>query len=103
MENKDNESGAQEFNIDEYTKKVFDIEFVESPDSVDLRTCYRGDKLLCKDGRTVYYVQPLPPSSFYEHEIAEKEDLKPTGSRTNTGKVLKASNTDSDIIQIIRK
>lgn len=90
------------FDIDEYTRKVFDVDFIESPDSVDLRSCVRGDQLICKDGRTVYYVQPLV-GEFYDHEISEKKDLKPTGSRTHQGRVLKASNTDSDIVQIIRK
>jgi len=96
MENK------EEFNIDEYTRKVFDLQFEESPNSVDLRSCLRGDQLLCKDGRVIYYVQPLP-DGFYEHEVAEKKDLKATGTRTHQGRVLKASNTDSDIVEIIRK
>jgi len=94
MENK------EEFNIDEYTRKVFDLEFDET--GVDLRSCMRGDQLVCKDGRVIYYVQPLP-DGFYEHEVAEKKDLKATGTRTHQGRVLKASNTDSDIVEIIRK
>jgi len=94
MENK------EQFEIDEYTRRVFDLEFEET--GVDLRSCLRGDQLLCKDGRVIYYVQPLP-DGFYEHEIAEKKALKATGTRTHQGRVLKASNTDSDIIEIIRK
>lgn len=88
------------FDIDEYTRKVFDLSFEET--GVDLRSCVKGDSLVCKDGTTIYYVQPLP-DSIYDHEISYDLAGKRRGTRTNLGKVLKSSNTESDIVQIIRK
>lgn len=91
----------KEFEIDEYTKKVFDLEFQEI--SIDLRTCIRGTKMITRDGTVVYYVQPLSPDAFYHHEISAKEDLKVTGFRNHNGQVLKNSLTDNDIVEIIRE
>lgn len=90
----------EEFEIDEYTRKVFDLSFAEV--SIDLRSCMRGDELITRDGTTIYYVQPLP-DGFYQHEIAAKKDLKTTGTRTHNGQVLRESLTDNDIVEIIRK
>ena len=97
MENK------EELNIDEYTRKVFDLEFDESPNSVDLRSCCKGDQLKCRDGSVMYYQQPLPPEYFYDHEISFDKEGKRPASRTNSGKTLKASISDTDIVEIIRK
>lgn len=73
------ENNKEQFYIDEYIKKVFDIEFEEC--GVDLRLCFRGDKLICKDGFVIYYVQFMLLEFLYEYEIVVKEDLKVMGIR----------------------
>lgn len=96
MENKET------FEVDAFTKASINAEWVESPNSIDLRSCLRGNELLCKDGTIIYYVQPLP-NSIYDHEISYDLAGKKLGSRTNAGKMLKSTDSDSDVIEIIRK
>lgn len=91
------------FDIDEYTKKVFDLEFDESPNSIDLRSCSRGDKLITRDGSIMYYKEPLPDIEYFDHLVWYDEAKTKVGSRTHSGKTLKASEMDSDIVEIIRK
>jgi len=92
----------EEFNIDEYTRKVFDLEWVESPDSVDLRSCVKNDKLIARDGSIMYYKEPLPESDYFDHLVWYDEAKTKVGSRTHAGKTLRASNSETDIIEIIR-
>lgn len=101
MKNKENE--VRQFEIDEYSKKVFDIEFVESPNSVDLRSCIRGQKLIARDGSVMYYKEPLEEGNYFDHLIWYDEAKTKVGSRTHAGKTLKASEMDSDITEIIRE
>ena len=93
----------QEFEIDQYTKESVNAEWEESPNSVDLRSCKKGDKLLCKDGRELTYVQPMPNGAYFDHEVSYNTKDLGNGFRTHSGKMLRNKDTDSNIIQIIRK
>lgn len=90
------------FEVDEFIKASINTEWTESSSSIDLRRCIKGDKLICKDGTEIYYRQPLP-NSIYDHEISYDLAGKKLGSRTNAGKMLKSTDSDSDVIEIIRK
>lgn len=94
MENKE-----EEFYIDEFIRDSLNIEWKEV--SIDLRTCLRGDKLITRDGSTLYYVQPLP-ISIYGHEVSYDQAGKKLGVRATNGRTVLSKESDSDIIKIVR-
>jgi len=90
----------REFEIDEFTRKIYLLEFIEV--GVDLRSCVKGDRLITRDGLELIYVQPLV-DFYYDHEVQYTGINKIKGSRTHAGKMLRTSDSDSDIVEIIRK
>lgn len=91
---------AQAFEIDEFTQKSLEVEF--EPVEIDLNICSRGDRLITRNGMTLYYEKPLNYMDFYDHEIWYDEEMTKPGSRTNNGQVLKSVQSDMDVIQIIK-
>lgn len=98
---KETNKKAQAFTIDKFTQKSLTVKF--EPIEIDLNTCSKGDKLITRNGMTLYYEKPMNYMDFYDHEIWYDENMTKPGSRTNNGQVLKSVQSDMDVIQIIKK
>lgn len=78
--------------------------------SIDLRTCKRGDILISSQGAKLVYLRPTQDNEYLDHYVqyAEMPDgTKPKdsfGTRTHDGYVFKNKRipeTDHDIVEII--
>ena len=87
------------FTIDEFTQKSLEIEF--KPLHPDLSKCYKGQKLLCRNGLIIYYNSPLGKYDLYDHEIYYDEEMTKDGTRCNNGWVLRGGESENDVIEIL--
>lgn len=69
--------------------------------NIDLSKCYKGQKLLCKNGLILYYDSPLTDDDFYDHNIYYDEEMTKPGSRMTNGRMLKSCESENDVIEIL--
>ena len=69
--------------------------------TIDLRNCKPGDKLVSSLGEILTYIKPLPNSDYMDHEIRYANGSP--GTRTHDGFVFKKNRKDTDhnIVKII--